>query len=209
MEDRYSTFSRQGSGVWRSLRDGEFEEEDVWAVLRETKDNSTSKVGQSSTESSVNPVRRHLPSAARMIPRTFSASTTNNTTDFGSSSSTSSHEAHGVKQQSAPVNIPDWSKISSKKPKNRGSSKIGSWHHDDDDDGGGGGDGVVNGFEDSDEDDDDEYNSKVPPHEFLARRLATSQISSFSVFEGVGRKLKGRDLRIVRNAVLTKTGFLE
>ncbi|XWS51851.1 hypothetical protein CRYUN_Cryun11dG0017900 [Craigia yunnanensis] len=202
MEDTY-TFSRQGSGVWRSLRDGDFEEEDVWAVLKERKD-STSKVGQS-IESYV-PVRRNLPSAVRMIPRTFSA--TNNSSNTGSSSSSSSHEANGVKQQSAPVNIPDWSKISSKKSK-KDSSMNGRWQDDEDD--GGGGDGIMNGFghSDDEEDDDDEYNSKVPPHEFLARRLARSQISSFSVSEGVGRKLKGRDLRKVRNAVLTKTGFLE
>ncbi|XVF33981.1 hypothetical protein REPUB_Repub18cG0017700 [Reevesia pubescens] len=209
MKDGY-TFSRQGSGVWRSLRDGDFEEEDVWAVLKERKD-STSKVGQS-VESSV-PVRRHLPSVARMIPRTFSA--TNNISNIGSSSSSSSHEANGVKQQSAPVNIPDWSKISRNKLK-KDSSRNASWHDDEDigDDGGNGyeddGDGVMNGFRDSDnEEEDDEYNSKVPPHEILARRLARSQISSFSIFEGVGRKLKGRDLRKVRNAVLTKTGFLE
>ncbi|XVE80400.1 hypothetical protein DITRI_Ditri14bG0136600 [Diplodiscus trichospermus] len=203
MEDGHK-FSRQGSGVWRSLRDGDFEEEDVWAVLKETK-RSTSMVGQS-TESYF-PVRRNLPSAARMIPRSFSA-TSNDSYNIGSSSSCSSHEANRVKQQSAPVNIPDWSKISSKNSK-KASSRNGS-RHDDDDDLDDDGDGVMNGFgHDEYEDDDDEYNSKVPPHEFLARRLARSQISSFSVFEGVGRKLKGRDLRKVRNAVLTKTGFLE
>lgn len=195
--DRYS-YSRQGSGVWRSLRDGDFEEEDVWAVLKERKD-STNKLGQQSIESSV-PVRRHLPSAARMIPGTFS--TINNSSNIGSSSSSSSHEANGVKQQSAPVNIPDWSNISRNKSKK---GPNGLWHDHDDGDG----DGVLVGFADSDDDDVDEYNSKLPPHEFLAKRLARSQISSFSVFEGVGRKLKGRDLRKVRNAVLTKTGFLE
>ncbi|MBA0705618.1 hypothetical protein Golax_017801 [Gossypium laxum] len=199
--DRYS-YSRQGSGVWRSLRDGDFEEEDVWAVLKERKD-STNKLGQQSIESSV-PVRRHLPSAARMIPGTFS--TINNSSNIGSSSSSSSQEANGVKQQSAPVNIPDWSNISRNKSKK---GPNGLWHDHDDGDG----DGVLVGFADSDydddDDDDDEYNSKLPPHEFLAKRLARSQISSFSVFEGVGRKLKGRDLRKVRNAVLTKTGFLE
>ncbi|XP_022753926.1 homeobox protein Hox-B3-like [Durio zibethinus] len=209
MEDRYS-FSRQGSGVWRSLRNGDFEEEDVWAVLKERQD-STSKVGQS-IESYV-PVRRDLPSAARMIPKTFSVA--NNSSNIGSSASSSGHEANGVKQQSAPVNIPDWSKISSNKSK-KVSCRNGSWHDDDGGGGGGGGggddgDGVMNGFGHSDDEEDhyDEYDSKVPPHEFLARRLARSQISSFSVFEGVGRKLKGRDLRKVRNAVLTKTGFLE
>ncbi|KAM7277971.1 hypothetical protein ACFE04_005105 [Oxalis oulophora] len=49
----------------------------------------------------------------------------------------------------------------------------------------------------------------LPPHELIANRVARTQISSFSVFEGVGRTLKGRDLSKVRNAVLTKTGFLE
>ncbi|XVE50664.1 hypothetical protein DITRI_Ditri01bG0181400 [Diplodiscus trichospermus] len=188
MEDGYS-FGRQGSGIWRSLRDGDFEEEDVWAVLKERKD-FNSKDGHQFIESSV-PVRRHLPSAARMIPGTFSE--TNNSSNIDSSCSSSGHDhANGVKQQSAPVNIPDWSKFSRNK-----SSSI----NDDDDDEDFDGDG--------DGDEDDAYNSKVPPHEFLARRLARSQISSFSVFEGVGRKLKGRDLRKVRNAVLTKTGFLE
>ncbi|MBA0823058.1 hypothetical protein Goarm_019816 [Gossypium armourianum] len=201
MEGNRYSYSRQGSGVWRSLRDGDFEEEDVWAVLKERKD-STNKLGQQSIESSA-PVRRHLPSAARMIPGTFS--TINNSSNIGSSSSSSSHdEANGVKQQSAPVNIPDWSNISRNKSKK---GPNGLWHDHDDGDG----DGVLVGFADSDDDDDDddEYNSKLPPHEFLAKRLARSQISSFSVVEGVGRKLKGRDLRKVRNAVLTKTGFLE
>ncbi|WRX29089.1 Senescence regulator S40 - like 6 [Theobroma cacao] len=209
MEDRY-TFPRQGSGVWRALKDGDFEEEDVWAVLKERKD-CTSKFGQSIE--SYAPVRRHLPSAARMIPRAFSD--INNSSNIDSSSSSSSHEINGVKQQSAPVNIPDWSKISKNKSK-KASSRNYPWHDDEGDDDGDDGyghdnNGVVNGFGESDdeEDDDEEYNSKVPPHEFLARRLARSQISSFSVFEGVGRKLKGRDLRKVRNAVLTNTGFLE
>ncbi|URD88799.1 hypothetical protein MUK42_27722 [Musa troglodytarum] len=34
-------------------------------------------------------------------------------------------------------------------------------------------------------------------------------VTTCTVFEGVGRTLKGRDLRRVRNAVLQKTGFLE
>ncbi|KAH7675591.1 Senescence regulator S40 protein [Dioscorea alata] len=69
---------------------------------------------------------------------------------------------------------------------------------------------VVNKNEDDDDDDDeDEDSEKVPPHEWLAKKLARSQISSFSVCEGAGRTLKGRDLSRVRNAVLTRTGFLE
>lgn len=58
-------------------------------------------------------------------------------------------------------------------------------------------------------DDEDDENERVPPHEWIAQKLARNQISSFSVCEGAGRTLKGRDQRKVRNAVLSKTGFLE
>eukprot|EP00262_Sarcandra_glabra_P015956 TRINITY_DN5037_c0_g1_i1.p1 TRINITY_DN5037_c0_g1~~TRINITY_DN5037_c0_g1_i1.p1 ORF type:complete len:202 (-),score=5.98 TRINITY_DN5037_c0_g1_i1:266-871(-) len=44
----------------------------------------------------------------------------------------------------------------------------------------------------------------VPPHEYsLSRKMAST-----SVFEGVGRTLKGSDLSRVRNEVLRQTGFL-
>ncbi|KAK4851371.1 hypothetical protein QYF36_014569 [Acer negundo] len=134
------------------------------------------------------------------------------------SSSSSSSSIREVKQQqqqqSAPVTIPDWSKIYRKK------SKVTFKHHDyeDDDDDDDvdvdvgdehdeAGDDDGRDSDDDNDDDDDEY--KVPPHELIARRLARSQISSFSVVEGAGRTLKGRDLSKVRNAVLTRTGFLE
>ncbi|XP_008806103.2 uncharacterized protein LOC103718881 [Phoenix dactylifera] len=52
--------------------------------------------------------------------------------------------------------------------------------------------------------DDDEL---LPPHEIVARR--GSPTTTFSVLEGAGRTLKGRDLRQVRNAVWRKTGFLD
>ncbi|KAL8462525.1 hypothetical protein ACS0TY_033528 [Phlomoides rotata] len=51
----------------------------------------------------------------------------------------------------------------------------------------------------------EECKMTIPPHEWIARKSA----SSFSVCEGAGRTLKGRDLSRVRNDVLTKTGFLE
>lgn len=57
---------------------------------------------------------------------------------------------------------------------------------------------------DVDSDDD-----MAPPHEYLARRLARTQITSHSMCEGVGRTLKGRDLRKMRDHILTKTGFIE
>lgn len=189
MENRYGLL-RQSSGLWRSLRDGDFEEEDVWAFLGDRTDDSTSMVGKSK-EPSIS-VPRPSSAFARMIPR-------------ATGSNSSSHEVKIV-QQSAPVNIPDWSQISGRKSKKAYEND--SWLHDDDDDDN---DGVVNEGEDSDDEDDniEEDNFKLPPHEIIARRLARSHISSFSVFEGVGRTLKGRDLSKVRNAVLTKTGFLE
>lgn len=203
MEDNYS-LNRQRSGIWRCLRDGDFEEEEVWNVMKERPD-YISGVHNKPKEKGSSPlaIPRTLPSAARMIPRNSS----------GNSSANSSHEAK-VLQQSAPVNIPDWSKIyrnnQSKPPKSV--SRFGDYddfyHSVDDCEG----DGVVNyggGYSDDEEEEEDEYDTKLPPHEFIARRLARSQISSFSVFEGVGRTLKGRDLSKVRNAVLTKTGFLE
>ncbi|KAJ1409209.1 Senescence regulator S40 [Sesbania bispinosa] len=61
-----------------------------------------------------------------------------------------------------------------------------------------------------DEDEDDEVHSgdgdggdRVPPHEFLAR----TRIASFSVHEGIGRTLKGRDLSRVRNAIWGQNRF--
>ncbi|OVA10029.1 Senescence regulator S40 [Macleaya cordata] len=61
-------------------------------------------------------------------------------------------------------------------------------------------------FEEDDEDGDDEM---LPPHEIVARGYGQSPRTTFSVLEGVGRTLKGRDLRQVRNAVWRQTGFLD
>lgn len=77
---------------------------------------------------------------------------------------------------SAPVNVPDWSKILPVEP-----------------------------LPNVDDDGSDELDSEmVPPHEYLARSSASC---ATSVFEGVGRTLKGRDLSRVRDAVWSKTGF--
>lgn len=57
---------------------------------------------------------------------------------------------------------------------------------------------------------EDEYEEMLPPHEMLARaRARESPMTTFSMLEGAGRTLKGRDLRQVRNAVWRKTGFLD
>lgn len=81
--------------------------------------------------------------------------------------------------QSAPVNVPGW-------PSWRSGRKV----------------EAVEEEEDGGELEEEE--EMVPPHVIVAR----SHVMTFSVFEGVGRTLKGRDLRRVRNAVLRKTGFL-
>ncbi|CAA0825173.1 Protein of unknown function- DUF584 [Striga hermonthica] len=78
---------------------------------------------------------------------------------------------------SAPVNVPDWSKIYRVE-------SVESLHDSDD------------GLND--------YSEIVPPHEYLAR---SRKMAANSVFEGVGRTLKGRDLSRVRDAVWSQTGF--
>ncbi|KAL6273393.1 hypothetical protein ACE6H2_024085 [Prunus campanulata] len=59
------------------------------------------------------------------------------------------------------------------------------------------------------DDDDDGDDEMLPPHELVARGSGMSARTTFSVLEGVGRTLKGRDLRQVRNAIWRKTGFLD
>ncbi|XVE61448.1 hypothetical protein DITRI_Ditri06bG0041000 [Diplodiscus trichospermus] len=59
---------------------------------------------------------------------------------------------------------------------------------------------------DNDEDGEQEM---LPPHEIVPRGSGVSPRTTFSVLEGVGRTLKGRDLRQVRNAIWRNTGFLD
>ncbi|XP_027347497.1 uncharacterized protein LOC113858902 [Abrus precatorius] len=83
---------------------------------------------------------------------------------------------------SLPVNVPDWSKI------------LGDEYREN---------RRRNSVVDEDEGYEVERSGRLPPHEFLAR----TRVASFSVHEGVGRTLKGRDLSRVRNAIWAKTGF--
>nr|XP_043610539.1 uncharacterized protein LOC122582237 [Erigeron canadensis] len=83
-------------------------------------------------------------------------------------------------QQSAPVNVP----MFARKPRTGGGELADV---------------------DIGEDDEEEM---LPPHEIVARG-SNSPHTTFSVLEGAGRTLKGRDLRLVRNAVWRKTGFLD
>ncbi|KAF8396573.1 hypothetical protein HHK36_018197 [Tetracentron sinense] len=91
----------------------------------------------------------------------------------------------GATAASLPVNIPDWSNIL------RGNYRDNRRRESDDDE------------------DGDGEDRRIPPHEFLARQFdfEGTRIASFSVREGVGRTLKGRDLSKVRNAIWEKTGF--
>ncbi|XP_073127859.1 protein S40-5-like [Henckelia pumila] len=83
---------------------------------------------------------------------------------------------------SAPVNVPDWSKI----------YRVDS----------------VESLHELEDDFDDNDLEVVPPHEYLAREYRRSRkVAANSVFEGVGRTLKGRDLSRVRDAVWSQTGF--
>ncbi|ERN08355.1 hypothetical protein AMTRI_Chr07g23630 [Amborella trichopoda] len=86
---------------------------------------------------------------------------------------------------SAPVNIPDWSKILREEFRDRHLER--------------------------ESDEEREYEERegemVPPHLLIARQFARANIVSFSVHEGAGRTLKGRDLSRVRNAIWKKTGF--
>lgn len=64
-------------------------------------------------------------------------------------------------------------------------------------------------FDEDVDDEGDEGEEMLPPHEIVARNSAQSPMLAYSVLEGAGRTLKGRDLRQVRNAVWRQTGFLD
>ncbi|KAL8112839.1 hypothetical protein AgCh_020226 [Apium graveolens] len=91
-------------------------------------------------------------------------------------------EGNNLGQATAPVKIPGWYNM-------RNSN----------------GDGCF--VENEGEGEDEE--TMVPPHEYMAKKMARTRRASHSMCEGVGRTLKGRDLCKLRNAILTQTGFLE
>ncbi|KAF8391548.1 hypothetical protein HHK36_023854 [Tetracentron sinense] len=172
MAETYGFLNMRSNGG-RSMRNEEFDEEGVWAVVKERKESIPTPRKSKNSSSVSSP--RCFPTASRMIPRAKS----------------SGLEAKIV-QQSAPLNIPDWSKIYRKI-----SNKDSDSH------------GFEDGYDDGTVIHDNDDDIMVPPHEWIAKKLARSQIFSFSLCEGVGRTLKGRDLSKVRDAVLTRTGFLE
>ncbi|XP_057470875.1 protein S40-6-like [Actinidia eriantha] len=80
---------------------------------------------------------------------------------------------------SIPVNVPDWSKV--------------YWVDS------------IESLHDSYDGADDQGFETVPPHEYLAREYR--RMDANSVFEGIGRTLKGWDMSRVRDAVWNQTGF--
>lgn len=155
------------------MADGDFDEEEMWGYFGNERDYGTSPKS----------TKKHKNKAVISSPPS-SANT--------SSSPKMIQKPHGMSKsmrQSAPVNIPDWSKIY----QNKNYSTTPAY----------------NDAADDDWVEDEGSTERVPPHEWLARKMAKNNISSFSVCEGAGRTLKGRDLSRVRHAVLTKTGFLE
>ncbi|XP_016434852.1 protein S40-4-like [Nicotiana tabacum] len=91
-----------------------------------------------------------------------------------------SERSRAISSTSLPVNIPNWSKI------------LGDEYRS-----------CPKEIDDNNVVEDFDYESGIPPHEYLAR----TRVASFSVHEGIGRTLKGRDLSRVRNAIWKQTGF--
>lgn len=190
MEDGYDMY-RKGSSGWSYMNGNEeFQETDVWSIYNGSNDFDSKYVKPKGSSSTLTSRSFSHSTAARMIPRP--------------NANNPEVESRVPQQQSAPVNIPDWSKIYGKSKRSSQNSAFLDYGNDDD----AYGDHNGKGSWDSDDDDNDDGNM-MPPHEWIAQKLARSQITSFSVCEGAGRTLKGRDLSRVRNAVLTKTGFLE
>ncbi|GAB2275084.1 hypothetical protein Dimus_009851 [Dionaea muscipula] len=106
------------------------------------------------------------------------------------------NDGGGRKPSSLPVNVPDWSKILREEYKeNRRNTDFNDEGGEEDE-----------GEEEEGEGEGEGKGRWLPPHEFL---LARTRTSSFSVHEGIGRTLKGRDLSRVRNAIWAKIGFLD
>ncbi|XP_010060335.2 uncharacterized protein LOC104448225 [Eucalyptus grandis] len=71
MENRYGCYY-QGSALWRSLRDGDFEEADVWEVLNGKQDSNNSHLWASGERPRSSSSRKHPPSAPKTISRSGS-----------------------------------------------------------------------------------------------------------------------------------------
>ncbi|CAL9090447.1 unnamed protein product [Musa textilis] len=144
--------------------DEDFEEEEVWAVMPEMKEAS--------------PMARRPKDSSRASSSSSSSARRLLTGARMIPRSSANSEPSGRSlRRSAPVRTPEWPKAY--KHGRRAPGDEDDFHRR-----GGSHENV-----DEEEDDDD---GRAPPHEWLAKKMARSQISSSSVCEGAGRTLKGR-----------------
>ncbi|KAK7264485.1 hypothetical protein RJT34_32094 [Clitoria ternatea] len=179
----FETTYTQGS---TTANPSELREEDIWSML-EDRDTDVN-VFPDEWETRAPPRRRNREHAHRHVGGLSLAFEDPGSNNNNGSSRIVHHQyrAHDVVSSphgrhmatSAPVNVPDWSKILRV-------DSVESLHEMDD------------GLNNND-------SEMVPPHEYLAR---SRKMATNSVFEGVGRTLKGRDMSRVRDAVWSQTGF--
>ncbi|KAJ7967686.1 Senescence regulator [Quillaja saponaria] len=190
----YSYGHSQESSV---MDTSELAEEDVWSMVDEMVDREDRTVNNSQSEFSSRATvdsngsqsirsRRRITREVRQgsggLSSAFEDSGMSTTSSrilhqlCGHDSVASPREHHMA--TSAPVNVPDWSKI----------LRVDS----------------VESMHDMEDGLDDMESEMVPPHEYL---VLNQKMAATSVFEGVGRTLKGRDMRRVRDAVWSQTGF--
>ncbi|KZV29960.1 hypothetical protein F511_22965 [Dorcoceras hygrometricum] len=197
--ERYLGSLHQGQETSNGV--SELGEDEVWSVVDSTEnvDDHSAKVGWSSRASmesngsfGVYQSRRPPPPSDHHHRQLGGLSLAFDDSSNSSASPRILHQFHGGVGESprgrhvaasAPVNVPDWSKI----------YRVDSVES-------------LPEFEDGLNDCDPGI--VVPPHEYLAREYARSRrTAANSVFEGVGRTLKGRDLSRVRDAVWSQTRF--
>ncbi|KAI4388189.1 hypothetical protein MLD38_000542 [Melastoma candidum] len=177
-------------GLHIALREDDYEEAEVWSVLDDGSGRSPAFYHEDEPRTWPKPkpkgvVLNNRASESRGIPRRGPG-------------------PGALKvQKSAPMNISYWPDKSNAggqvSSSSSGKNKKKETRDDSEDDEKG----------ESEDEEEGGWETRLPPHEIIARRMARGHVSSFSVLEGMGRKLKGRDLAKVRRAVLTRTGFLE
>lgn len=175
----------------------EFTEEDVWSVGGDVEDSSRdwSRKGSGGAVSDRSIIPQHddhRPIGGLSLAFEDSTTATANAVTasprivmqfWGNDRATAFPRGGRQMASSAPVDVPDWSKIYRT-------------------------DSVESMQESSDNRYENHGFDMVPPHEYVAREYARSRkMLSPSVFEGQGRTLKGRDMSRVRDAVWSQTGF--
>ncbi|KAF8051895.1 hypothetical protein N665_1655s0002 [Sinapis alba] len=185
--DRYlGSYSYSDSHVTSLTNELELAEEDIWspAVIHNTETEEDSYSGWN--------LRANSMKSGRVggLSLTFKSSS-----NAPSSSPMLVQQIHGGVGEggkvlrslasSAPVNVPDWSKI----------YRV----------------NLVESTHELEEEEEEEEPGMMPPHEYVAkseaRRSRKMGGGGRSMFEGVGRTLKGRELRRVRDAIWSQTGF--